>query len=257
MRPGARPRRPFVATLLIVALVVPASARAAGSVHAAVATNFLPTARALGEVFEADRGTAVVWSDGSTGKLYAQIVNGAPFAVFLSADAERPKKLEAEGHAVAGTRRTYALGRLTLYSAKPGFVRGEVTLRQGDFRHLAIANPELAPYGAAARDVLVRLGLLETLGPRLVRGEDVGQTFAFVASGAAELGFVALSQAIRAGGGSRWDVPAALHAPLEQQAVLLGPGRDDVAARAFLDFLASARARALIESAGYALPVAP
>lgn len=256
MRPGARLRRAFVTTLLLVTLV-PAAAAAAGSVHVAVATNFLPTARGIGEAFRAGSGADVVLSDGSTGKLYAQIVNGAPFAVFLSADVERPRKLEAEGHAVPGTRRTYALGRLTLYSARPGFVTGEATLRQGDFRHLAIANPELAPYGAAARDVLVRLGLLGSLEPRLVRGEDVGQTFAFVASGAAELGFVALSQAIRAGGGSRWDVPAALHAPLEQQAVLLGPGRDDAAARAFLDFLASERARALIERAGYALPVAP
>jgi molybdate transport system substrate-binding protein len=247
-----------VKRLALAALALLVATRAgADSVHVAVATNFAATCNAIGEAFTAATQHQVVISDGSSGKLAAQIANGAPFEVLLSADAERPAKLEAGGHAVAGTRFVYAVGRLVLWSARPGFVAGEATLRDGDFRHLAIANPELAPYGAAARDVLQRLQLWDRLQPKLVRGENIGQTFHFVSTGNAELGFVALAQLAGNDAGSRWRVAPDLHAPIEQQAVLLAPGRDDPAARAFLAFLRSDAARALIEAAGYGVPSRP
>jgi len=245
-------RRIGAALALLVAI---AAAPARGEeIHVAVATNFARTARELGEAFQAGTGTQVVVSQGSTGKLYAQIVNGAPFEVFLSADAERPRKLVEEGQAVEGTRFTYALGQLVLWSPDPARVKDASALA-GDFRHLSIANPELAPYGAAARETLVELGLWDALQPRLVRGEDIGQAYQFVATGHAELGFVALSQ-LAGGAGSRWLVPAGHYAPLEQQAVLLARGRDDGAARAFLAFLRSEAARERIAAAGYGVPAA-
>jgi len=245
-----------VLPLAALALVAAGGARA-GEVHAAVATSFAATARALAEPFRAASGHALLVSNGSSGKLYAQIASGAPFEVFLSADAERPRRLEEAGHAVAGTRFAYALGRLVLWSADPARAVGPEALRAGDFARLAIASPELAPYGAAARATLRRLGLWEALAPRLVRGEDVGQAYQFVATGNAELGFVALAQLAARddqAGGARWLVPAELHPPIEQHAVLLARGRDDPAARAFLDFLRSPDARARIAAAGYDLP---
>jgi molybdate transport system substrate-binding protein len=225
----------------------------ADEVHVAVATNFASTARALADSFSADTGHRVVVSDGSTGKLYAQIVNGAPFEVFLAADVERPRRLEAEGHAVAGSRFTYALGRLVLWSPDAARVTGEDVLAREDFRHLAIANPELAPYGAAARALLERTGLWDRLQRRIVRGEDIGQTFQFVATGNAELGFVALSQT-QGRNGSQWIVPPDRYEPIEQQAVWIERSRDDEAARAFLTFLRSEIARKRIEHAGYGVP---
>jgi molybdate transport system substrate-binding protein len=244
--------------LALIALALLVATRAsAESVHVAVATNFATTCRKIAEAFTAATQHDVVISDGSSGKLAAQIANGAPFEVFLSADVERPAKLEAEKHAVLGTRFVYAVGKLALWSARAGFVKGEATLRADAFAHLAIANPELAPYGAAAREVLQRLELWDRLQPKLVRGEDIGQTFHFVSTGNAELGFVALAQLAGNDAGSRWQVPADLHAPIEQQAVLLPPGRDDPAARAFLAFLQSDAARALIEAAGYGVPSRP
>ena len=246
------------ARCVLAALALFVAARASGeSVHVAVATNFAATCRDIGNAFRAATHHDLVISAGSSGKLAAQIANGAPFEVFLSADAARPAELEAARHAVAGTRFPYALGRLVLWSARPDFVAGEATLRGGAFHHLAIANPELAPYGAAARDVLQHLRLWDRLAPKLVRGEDVGQVFHFVASGNAELGFVALSQVVAREGGSQWRVPASYHAPIEQQAVLLPPGLGDPAARAFLAFLRSDAARARIEAAGYGVPSAP
>ncbi len=241
-----------VAALLVVLFA--STSAIADPVHVAVATNFAPTARAVADAFTAETRHDVVISDGSTGKLFAQIENGAPFEVFLSADVERPRKLEAAKLAVAGSRFVYAIGRLALWSARAEFIAGDAVLRGDTFRHLAIANPELAPYGAAAREVLQHLGLWDRLQPKLVRGEDIGQTFHFVSTGNAELGFVALSQLAVEKGGSRWLVPADLYTPIEQQAVLLLPGNDDVAARAFLEFLKGDVARALIERAGYAVP---
>jgi molybdate transport system substrate-binding protein len=242
--------------LVAVALLLAGSA-GAESVHVAVATNFAATCRKIGDAFTAATRHEAVISDGSSGKLAAQIANGAPFEVFLSADAERPAKLEADGYAVAGSRFVYAVGRLALWSARPGFVAGEATLRGDAFRHLALANPDLAPYGAAARDVLQHLQLWDRLAPKLVRGEDIGQVFHFVSTGNAELGFVALSQIAGKADGSRWVVPTNLYAPIEQQAVLLLPGKDAPAARAFLEFLKGGATRALIEAAGYGVPSPP
>ncbi len=244
-----------VAALLM--LLLPGTSAAVDSVHVAVATNFAPTCRVIADSFTTATNYEVVISDGSTGKLFAQIENGAPYEVFLSADAARPRNLEVGRTAVASTRFTYALGRLALWSARDGFVTGEAVLRGDAFRHLAIANPALAPYGAAAREVLQHLDLWDRLQPKLVLGEDIGQAFHFVSSGNAELGFVALSQLAAEKGGSRWLVPTRLHAAIEQQAVLLQPGKDDPAARAFLDYLQAGDARRLIERAGYGLPSPP
>ena len=240
-----------------LALLAAAPAARAGEVHVAVATNFAATCEAIASDFTADSGHRVVISSGSSGKLTAQIEAGAPFEVFLSADADRPKRLEASGLAVAGSRFPYALGRLVLWSARADLVDAEgAVLAGGGFRHLAIASPELAPYGAAARVVLERLGHWERLAPRLVRGEDIGQTFQFVATGNAELGFVALAQLVGRDDGSRWPVPAELHAPIGQHAALLAAGAGNAAARAFVAFLRGGAARARIERSGYGLPPA-
>lgn len=224
----------------------------ADKVRVAVATNFAEVMERLAERFEAVSGNTVLVSAASSGAHYAQIRNGAPFDVFFSADRERPELLEQEGVAIAGTRFTYAVGRLALWSPDPVLVddAGEV-LEAGDFRYLAIANPELAPYGAAARQLLERRGLWEGIQDRLVRGQDIGQAYAFVYSRSADLGFVALSQIRRpdtAIEGSWWLVPESEHEPIEQQAVLLV---DMPAARAFLAFVRSEEATALIESFGY------
>jgi molybdate transport system substrate-binding protein len=194
-------------------------------------------------------------SFGSTGKLYAQIKNGAPFALFFSADAERPQLLEQEGLAVPGCRFTYAIGKLVLWSPRPGYVDAEGdVLGRGDFRYLAMANADLAPYGRAAQQVLVARGLDAGLRNRIVRGEDISQTLQFVRSGNADLGFVAWSQVMRPGRpveGSYWEVPQALYTPIEQQVVLLKEGET---ARAFLDFVRSSEAVDLIRSYGYGTP---
>jgi molybdate transport system substrate-binding protein len=227
---------------------------APGEIRVAVATNFAEVMEELAERFEAAGGNPVVVSAASSGAHYAQIRNGAPFDVFFSADRERPELLEQEGVGVAGTRFTYAVGRLALWSPDPALVdEGGAVLESDEFRFLAIANPELAPYGAAARQLLERRGLWDGIQERLVRGQDIGQTYAFVSSGNAELGFVALSQIRRPQtevAGSWWLVPASEHAPIEQQAVLLV---DSPAARAFLDFVRGEDATSLIRSFGYGI----
>ncbi len=244
----------FVLSLLLVlGLAGPVAAEEA---VVAVAANFAEVAERLEKDFEAASGHKLTLVAGSTGKLYAQIANGAPFDVFLSADQETPSRLEKEGLAVAGSRFTYVSGRLTLWSSEPGRVGsdGAATLREGKFRQLAIANPELAPYGAAAKQTLEKLGLWERLKDRIVMGETIGQTHTFVASGSAEIGFVALSSVLSPRNetrGSRWDVPANLYEPLQQDAVLLSRAASKPAASGFLDFLRSAKAKALIESYGY------
>lgn len=242
------------ATLLAILLLAPAGARTE-EIRVAVAANFAETCRAIGDRFTAASGHEVALAAGSTGKLYAQIRHGAPFDVFLAADAHRPELLEREGLALPGSRFTYARGRLVLWSPEPGLVdpAGRV-LTVGDFRFLAIANPELAPYGYAARQVLEDKGLWRALSGRLVRGENIGQTFQFVATRNADLGFVAYSQIEAPGhdwGGSRWLVPEDLHSPIDQQAVLLVDGE---APRAFLEYLSSAAAAVLLESHGYEAP---
>ena len=224
----------------------------------AVAANFAEVIEVLQPLFEAETGHTLVATTGSTGKLYAQIVASAPFDVLLSADALTPERLEAEGAAVAGTRFTYAIGKLALWSADATLLDGDgaAVLEAGDFRHLAIANPDLAPYGVAARETLEALGLWADLEHKLVMGQNIGQTHSMVATAAAELGFVAFSAVMspnRPTEGSSWEVPQELFSPIRQDAILLLPGEANPAAAAFLAFLASPKAAAVIEAYGYAL----
>jgi molybdate transport system substrate-binding protein len=236
------------------ALVVCAFAgrAAAAEVQAAVAANFTAPAKEIAAAYEKASGNHVTLSFGSSGAFYSQIAHGAPFEVFLSADAERPEKVEKDGLGVAGTRFTYAVGKLVLYSTTPGLVDGRgAVLKGGRFAKLAIAEPTTAPYGAAAIETLQHLGVWSAVEPKIVKGSDITQAYQFTATGAADLGFVALSQVVAQPGGSRWIVPEALHAPIEQQAILLTPGKEDAAAKAFLAFLKGPQARAIIERYGY------
>ena len=230
----------------------------ADEVQVAVAANFTGPMQVIAPLFERDTGHKAVLSFGATGKFYAQIVNGAPFEVLLAADDETPAKLVKEGQAVAGSPFTYAIGTLVLWSANPALVdgKGEV-LKTGNFRHLAIANPKTAPYGAAAVEALNKLGLLAGLQPRFVQGENISQTQQFIVTGNAELGFIALSQVIKdgkIGAGSAWTVPANLYEPIRQDALLLAKGKDKPAATALLAYLNGDKARAVIKAFGYELP---
>ena len=229
----------------------------ADEVKVAVAANFSAPMQQIAESFEKATGHKVLVSAGSTGNLYAQIKNGAPFQIFLSADDKTPAKLDAEKMTVPGSRFTYAVGKLALWSATPGFVdaRGEI-LKRGGFEHIAIANPKLAPYGAAAMESLQKLGVLAAIEPKIVQGVNISQTQQFIASGNAELGFVALSQVMHGGkpvDGSMWVVPGNLHTPIRQDAVLLATGQGKPAAEALLKYLKSGAARAIIKSFGYDL----
>ena len=247
-----RPHRPLFALLLALLPV----AAYAGEVYVAVAANFAVAAQEIGAEFHRQTGHEVHVSAGSSGKLYAQIANGAPYDVFLSADVERAQRLEREQLAVPGSRFTYARGQLVLWSARLKQVDADV-LRSARFNHLAIANPKIAPYGAAAVDVLKRLDVSPAVRARLVYGEDIGQTFQLAASGAADLAFVALSQLRTASGDTArvyWQVPPSLHRPIEQQAVLLRHGERNAAARAFLDYLRMPAARAIMARFGYLPP---
>lgn len=246
----------FQSWLIALLLFVPSFARA-DEVQVAVAANFTAPMQRLAADFAAATGHEAELSFGATGKFYTQIKNGAPFGVLLAADDTTPAKLEKEGAAVAGTRRTYAIGKLVLWSAKPGVVdpKGDV-LKSGQFKHIALANPETAPYGAAAIQVLTKLQLLDVLRPRFVQGENIAQAHQFVATGNAELGFVALSQVIKDGkvsDGSAWLVPTDLHDPIRQDAVLLNAGKNNPAAAALLEYLKGDKAKAVILSYGYSL----
>lgn len=229
----------------------------ADEVQVAVAANFTAPMQEIAQAFEQDTGNRVVAAFGSTGQLYAQISHGAPFEVFLAADATTPARIEQDGLAVTGTRFTYATGALALWSADASLISdGEQLLRSGSFQHLAIANPKTAPYGLAAKQVMQRLGLSAALAHTLVEGQSIGQTYQFVASGNAELGFVALSQVYRNGEittGSAWQLPAELYEPIHQDAVLLDKGADNPAAAALLSYLKGKRAAAIIRSYGYGL----
>jgi molybdate transport system substrate-binding protein len=231
---------------------------AADEALVAVAANFAEAAEALRTEFERGSGHRLVLTTGSTGKLYAQITQGAPFQVLLSADAKTPARLETEGLAVAGTRFTYAVGKLALWSTDPGRIGpdGRSALLDPKLRFVAIANPELAPYGVAAREALQAMGLWDAVQSRIVMGQNIGQVHSMVASGGAEIGFVALSSLLSTRvrvAGSRWDVPQELFTPIRQDAVLLIPGRDHPGAVAFLEHLRSSRSRSLIETFGYAV----
>lgn len=247
--------QPWIVALCMLSAGV-GSAHAA-EVKVAVAANFTAPMQKIAAAFAQDTGHRAVLAFGSTGKFYAQIGQGAPFEVLLAADDETPARLEAEGRAVAGTRYTYAIGRLALWSRQPGFVdeSGEV-LRRGSFRRLALADAKLAPYGAAAVEVLNGLGLLAVLTPTFVQGENIAKTYQFAATGNAELGFVALSQVWADGklkAGSAWVVPARLHTPLLQDAILLKPGQGQAAAAALMNYLRGEKARTIIRSFGYDL----
>jgi len=249
--------RPIRTLVTLAAVMVAAWSAHAETVHVAVAANFTEPAKALAAILEKTTGHEARLSFGASGAFYAQIKNGAPFDVFLSADDERPARLEKEGDTVPGSRFTYATGQLVLWSAKPGLVddKGEV-LQGGQFNKLAIANPKNAPYGAAAVEAMNRLGLQATLQPKLVTGESIGQTYNFVATGNADLGFVAMSQVLQGGrlkGGSMWVVPGTLHAPIVQDAVILKRGQGNPAAKAWMALLSSPRTKDLIRSYGYAV----
>lgn len=247
--------RLFALPLIVFGLAAgPASA---DEVQVAVAANFTAPMKTIAADFKKATSHKLALSFGATGKFYAQIRNGAPFDILLAADDETPAKLEKEGLGVPGSRFTYAIGKLVLWSAKPGFVddKGEV-LRKGDFRHVALAAPKLAPYGAATIEALSKLGLLAAIEPKFVQGESIGQTYQFIVTGNAELGFVALSQVYEDGkikSGSAWIVPASLYSPIRQDAVLLTKGKGNPAAEALMKYLKGDKAKAVIKSYGYDL----
>ena len=229
----------------------------ADEVQVAVAANFTAPMQQIAAQFEKDSGHKATLAFGATGKFYAQIINGAPFEILLAADDETPARLEKDGQGVAGSRFTYAIGTLVLWSANPTLVdaKGEI-LKTGDFKHLALANPKTASYGTAAVEALSKLGLLASLQPRFVQGENISQTQQFIMSGNAQLGFVALSQVFKDGkmtGGSAWIVPANLYQPIQQDALLLSKGKDKPAASALLAYLKGDKSRAIIKSYGYEL----
>ena len=246
------PRLSLLAALLLASLTAHAD-----EVQVAVAANFTAPMQQIAPLFEKDTGHKAMLSFGATGKFYAQITNGAPFEVLLAADDETPVKLEKEALGVAGSRFTYAIGRLVLWSANPDLVDAAgAILKTGSFKHLALANPKTAPYGAAAMEVMNKLGVVTELQPRFVQGESITQTQQFVATGNAELGFVALSQVFKDGkltAGSMWAIPGKLHEPILQDAVLLAKGKDKPASLALMAYLKGEKARAIIKSYGYEL----
>lgn len=242
-------------TIALLSLAWLSASAFAAEVRVAVAANFTAPMKQIAESFERDTGHKTVLAFGSTGSLYAQIRNGAPFDLLLSADATTPEKLESEGLALSGSRFTYAVGKLVLWSARADAVdaRGEV-LRNGAIERLAVANPKLAPYGAAAMQTLERLGVAEALKPKFVQGENIAQTYQFVASGNATMGFVALSQVFRDGRiaeGSGWIVPADMHDPIRQDAVHLARAKDNPAAAELMRYLRGDAARRIVERFGY------
>ena len=252
------PRIQFSVILLIALLSITARATAAeagNQLRVAVASNFAPTMKAIADRFTQQSNQPVVIIAGSTGKHYAQISNGAPYDIFFAADSARPARLAAAGFGVENSLYTYALGRLVLWSKNEKLIDPAGTVPATEtFHHIAIANPKLAPYGQAAKEVLQQLGRWDTLGNKVVRGENIGQTFQFIYSGNAELGFVARSQLLNSAGsdsGSSWNVPDHMHAPIQQQAILLV---DSEEARRFTAFMKSTQAREIILASGYDLP---
>lgn len=241
-----------------VLLVLSSSPVCAGEVRVAVASNFSAPVERIAALFQKESGHAVKVSLGSSGKFYSQIRGGAPFDVLLAADESTPKRLVQEGLADGGSRFTYAVGRLVLWSAQPGFVddKGAV-LNRGNFEKLAIADPKLAPYGVAAKETLEKLVMWNAMQRKLVKGENITQTRQFVATENAELGFIALSQIMhdgKASGGSWWLVPAEMHKPIRQGAVMLAAAKDKEASQAFLEFLKGKKAAAIMHGFGYESP---
>ena len=240
------------ALLSLMALFAMVRFADAASVSVAVAANFTEPAKDIAARFEAETGNSVKLSFGSSGQFFSEISNGAPYEVFLSADIDHAQKADQAGLTVPGSRFTYAVGHLVLWSENPSLVDDEVkVLAGGNFTHIAIADPKLAPYGLAAQQFLKGQHLWTVLSPKLVTGKSIAQAYEFVKSGNADLGFVALSQVIRKREGSEWLVPDSEHAPITQQAVLLKPGADDSAAKAFFEFLKKPEAQAIILEYGY------
>ena len=234
-----------------VLTAIASSACHAEVVRVAVAANFTEAAKEIGAQFEVQSGHAVVFSFSSTGQIYAQITQGAPFDVFLAADQVRPERAVQEGYAVSDTRFTYATGRIALFSQDSEMVKGERTLDRSPFAKLAIANPVTAPYGSAAIETMKALGVYKALEDKIVQGGNIAQAYQFVATGNAELGFVALSQVAQHHAGSRWVVPESFHSVIAQDTVLLNRGANNNAARAFMTFLKGPAARAVKEKFGY------
>lgn len=241
----------LLALLAIAFIADPAAARDMKEAKIAIAANFTAPSKEIATAFEKAKGHKIVLSFGSTGQLYTQITQAAPFDVFLAADQKTSKKAIDEGHAVPDSRFTYAVGKLVLFSKSRDLINGETTLKDGKFQKIAIANPDTAPYGTAAVATLKALGVYDAITPKVVQGNNIAQTFQFVDSGNAELGFVALSQVINVEGGSRWIVPSTYHDVIAQDAVLLKSGADNPVARAFIAFLKEPEARAVIEKYGY------
>ncbi len=239
--------------LLIAAMAISSTVQAA-EISVAVAANFTAPMKQIASEFEKETGHKVVASFGSTGKFYAQIKNGAPFEVLLAADEETPARLVSENAAVAGTQFTYAVGKLVLWSAKPTVVDAAAeVLKKGDFEHIALADPKLAPYGAAAIQAMKALGVFDALAPKVVTAENITQAYQFISSGNALFGFIAQSQVLKDGKieGSSWLVPAKLYQPIRQDAVILEKGRGKAAAEALMQFLKGDKAKAIITSFGY------
>jgi molybdate transport system substrate-binding protein len=246
-----------LACWLSCGLALASMAAQAEDVQVAVAANFAGAFQKIAAGFTASTGHKVVSISGSTGKFYTQIQQGAPFEVLLAADDDTPAKLEGEGLAVKGQQFTYAIGKLVLWSAKPdGMDKDGNVLKKGEFTHLALANPKLAPYGAAGMEALKALNLMAAVQPKIVQGENIAQAFQFVATGNAEIGFVALAQVAapdKPAGGSYWLVPTSLYSPIRQDAALLNKGADNPAAKALLAYLKGDAAKAVIQSYGYGL----
>lgn len=243
--------------MLLLSSLLLATSLHAEEVQVAVAANFTAPMQQIAIQFEKDTGHKASFSFGATGKFYVQIINGAPFEVFLAADDETPARLEKENLSVSGSRFTYAIGKLVLWSTNPALIdaRGDV-LKTGKFRYLALANPKTAPYGTAAIETMTQLGVLSKLQPHFVQGENIAQTHQFVFTGNAELGFVALSQVSKDGkitSGSAWVIPDHLYQPIHQDALILTKGKDKPAPAALIAYLKSDKAKAIIKSFGYDL----
>ena len=237
----------------IMALASFAGIARAGTTNIAVAANFTDAAKEIASAFKAKSGHEAILSFGASGQIYTQIQQSAPYKVFLSADDERPKKLAEEGLAIQGSRFTYAIGKLVLWSKDQDLIKGEETLKANAFSKLSIANPSAAPYGAAAIEVLEALNLYGTIKTKIVMGNTIAQAFQFVETGNAEIGFVSLSQITGNKAGSRWMVPQSLYTPIRQDAILLKNGETDDASREFISFLKGPEARAIIEKYGYVM----
>lgn len=240
--------------IVLLLTLLPATFVAAAEVNLAVAANFTAAMRTIAQQFEQQSGHQTRISYGSTGKLYSQILQNAPFDLFLAADQQRPLLLEQQG--LASGRFTYATGRLVLWSARGGQILSANTLQQGDFRRLALANPKTAPYGRAAAQVIEALGLSATLRPKQVLGDSIAQTYQFVATGNAEIGFIAQAQVALDPAGSQWPVPSQLHQPIHQDMVLLERGQDNPAAVALMAFMQSPAAQVIIRHYGYQVTTA-